>query len=541
MDALPSLPSLTPDNRFWRVDWFGECAYPGGIRRYAQPSILVSLSPLNCDPADQVALKSPDCSDHHHQHDAWPPIAALPLLAIGDIWHEGRRIASPDYQTESLKRLRIAPDTTAFVKSGLAIDEHFLLPLAQHPWHRSHTQSYCVAVTLDEGRRLLVPCIELIRFYFGSSSNLLQRLFTGPLRQETLWASKRLNPANHHLHLVLANRLSGASATDIGRIAESSFAWRAAAGIYASCQKATAQRHPAYPYTGFPFEGTTDLVASGIWLPFSDQSDATFLVYRLRSCSFPFPFRSLSYEASDRKVWRDRNSGSDGKEPNVAHKRSPSADKAADGDPGANKVQRRGTFRDSRQFPDLARKQIWRERIEAAPKPDMFLRRSDGSMEQVAFGDGDGCANAAGMDACEPSTKSSAPDHEAQLPHFVKVALKTIATTTDFDPDAHVVLVRPTGKQEIVFSLPMVVSEEGEIASNLLYSEPDGRTRQRRACFVEIRQGDAVHQLLLIIEGQSRAAAPMVIHAAGPSPMEASSLVLDKAASTCKPTKMPNS
>lgn len=529
MDALPSLPSLTPDSRFWRVDWFGECAYPGSVRRYGQPSIRVSLSPLNCDPADQVALKSPDCSDHHHQHDAWPPISALPMLAIGDIWHEGRRIAAPDYQTESFKRLRIAPDTTAFVKSGLAIDEHFLLPLAQHPWHRSHTQSYCVAVDMDEGRRLLVPCVELIRFYFGSSSNLLQRLFTGPLRQETLWVSKRLNPANHHLHLVLANRISGASATDIGRIAESSLAWRAAAGIYASCQKATVQRHPAYPYTGFPFEGTTDLTASGIWLPFGDQPDSTFLVYRLRSCSFPFPFRSLSYEASDRKVWRDRNGGGNDKEPNVTRKRSSPADKAADGDPGANKAQRRGTFRDSRQFPDLTRKQIWREQIEAVPKPDMFLRRSNGSLEQVAFGEGDGCADAAGMDACEPSTASSAPDQETQLPRFVKVALKTLATATDFGPDAHVVLVRPIGKQEIVFSLPMVVDEEGEIANGLLYFRRDGQVRQRRACFVEVKAEVTVPRHLLVVEGQEKTAPPMILVAAASSPAGAASLILQGA------------
>ncbi len=48
MDALPSLPSLTPDSRFWRVDWFGDCGYPGHIPRYGQPSIRVVLSPLRC-------------------------------------------------------------------------------------------------------------------------------------------------------------------------------------------------------------------------------------------------------------------------------------------------------------------------------------------------------------------------------------------------------------------------------------------------------------------------------------------------------------
>lgn len=27
MENLPSFPSLTPDERIWRLDWFGECAY----------------------------------------------------------------------------------------------------------------------------------------------------------------------------------------------------------------------------------------------------------------------------------------------------------------------------------------------------------------------------------------------------------------------------------------------------------------------------------------------------------------------------------
>lgn len=529
MDALPSLPSLTPDSRFWRVDWFGECGYPGSVRRYAQPSIRVALSPLRCDPNDHVALLFPDCTDHHHQHEVWPPVAALPLLAIGDIWHEGRHVASPDYQVESFKGLRVTPETSAFVKAGLAIDEHFLLPLGQHPWHRNHTQSYCVAVTLDDGRRLLVPCVELIRFYFGSSSNLLQRLFTEPLRAETLWTSKRVNPATRHLHLVLANRLSGASAADIGRIAESGLAWRAAAGIFASCQKATVQRHPAYPYTGFPFEGTTDLAASGVWLPFGDREEATFLVYRLRSCSFPFPFHSLSYEASDRKAWRGRSGSGDDRTSNLARQRSRAAGKAADDDPGANKAQRRGSFRDRRQFPDLARKQVWREKIEAMPKADVFLRHADGSLEQVAFGEGDGCTATAGVDACEAPVVSGLSDKDVQLPRFVSIALKTIAAAPDFPSGAKLLLVRPTGKQEEVFSLPVVVNEEGEIADRLLHSEPDGRVRPRRACFVEVRVRTAVERRLLIVEGQTRLARPAMLVARRLSLVEAISLTLKHA------------
>ncbi|HXA46141.1 MAG TPA: hypothetical protein VNW52_00820, partial [Burkholderiaceae bacterium] len=279
MDAPPKLSNLTPDERVWRLDWFGECGYPGSIRRYAQPSIKVVLSPLRCDSTDLAALLLPDCTDHQHPHETWAPISALPLLAIGDLWQDGRQIASPDYQVEAFKGLTINADSACFVKTGLAIDELFLLPLSRHPWHRLQTQSYCVAINLEVGKRLLVPCTEIIRFYFGSSGNLLQRLFTAPLTANTLWAKKHFNPANRHLHLTLADRLSGVSAADIGRIAESKLAWRAAAGIFTSCQKATAQRLPAHPYSGFPFEGATDLAVSGIWLPFGESENETFVAY----------------------------------------------------------------------------------------------------------------------------------------------------------------------------------------------------------------------------------------------------------------------
>ena len=338
MNAVPNLPNLTPDDRIWRVDWFGDCGYPGSVRRYAQPSVKVVLSALRCDPSDQLALLTPEATDHQHSHETWVPVSALPIVAIGDLWQSGQRIASPEYQKESFNKLRITPETASFVKAGLALDDRFLVPLNRHPWHRLHTQSYCVSISLPGQRRLLVPCMEIIRFYFGSSSNLLQRLFTNPLTQSTLWASKRFDPVSQHLHLVLANRLSGVSASDIGRIAERSLAWRSAAGIHASCQRASVQRHPVYPYTGFPFEGQTDLMVSGILLPFGDIENSTFLVYKLISCSHPFPFKSLSYEASDRKAMYDRKRDQGDKASRFSKGHVSRESKTVDTDPDTKKV-----------------------------------------------------------------------------------------------------------------------------------------------------------------------------------------------------------
>ncbi|HEY8025867.1 MAG TPA: hypothetical protein VIF60_14975, partial [Burkholderiaceae bacterium] len=433
MDAPPKLSNLTPDDRVWRLDWFGECGYPGSIRRYSQPSIKVALSQLRCDPTDFAALTLPDCTDHQHSHETWAPISALPLLAIGDLWKEGRHVASPDYQVEVFKGLSVNAESASFVKAGLAIDEHFLLPLSRHPWHRLQTQSYCVVVTLDSGKRLLVPCAEIIRFYFGSSGNFLQRLFTAPLAANSLWAKKHFNPLNRHLHLTLADRLSGVSAADIGRIAESKLAWRAAAGIFASCQKASAQRLPIHPYTGFPFEGVTDLAASGIWLPFGESEDATFIAFRLRSCSHPFPFRSLSYDAADRKAWQGASGNRETGKPSFSRGRSKSTE-TVDADPGTNKKIRAAGFVGKHRFPDLLGKQVWREKIEAMPNADVFLRHADGSLEQVAFGDPDSVSDVAGVDAREDlsgATKSSAED---ALPWFVRSGLKAISEERRYAP-----------------------------------------------------------------------------------------------------------
>lgn len=511
MDTLPSFPSLTPDDRVWRLDWFGECAYPGSVRRYAQPSIKVVLSPLRSDLADHSAVIVPDNTDYQHQHEAWAPVAALPMLAIGDLWQHGQQIASPDYQVESFKGLGINPETVSFVKAGLAIEEHFLLPLSCHPWHRLHTQSYCVFVALDARRRLLVPCMEIIRFYFGSSSNFLQRLFTAPLAQENLWSSKRFNLATRHLHLVLANRLSGLSASDIGRIAESKFAWRAAAGIHASCQKASVHGHPVYPYTGFPFEGATDLVASGAWLPFGEQEKATFLAYRLRSCSHPFPFRSLSYEAGDRKALHASSGDAAAGPGRFLRRRSPAQKtEAADTDPGANKAQRRAAFVTQHRFTDLLRKQVWREKIEAMPNADVFLRHADGGLEQVALGESTWSSTTPGIDVTQEDAGTQA-QKEVPLPWFVQAGLKAIEADPAYEPSGmRMKIVCPVGKLVPVFSLPVVISEDGEIASELLFTGLDGTTRQRRGCFVEVLGKDSYQQCMLILEGRTKSVRPEI-------------------------------
>lgn len=515
VDNLPAFLSMPSDGRIWRIDWFGECAYPGSVRRYAQPSIKVAISPLRSSEGNSDHLLLSDCTELEEQREFWAPIAALPMLAIGDLWQNGQLLTSPGYQTEAFIALTVTPETTIFVKAGLPLDERYLLPWSHHPWHRGHTNSYCVAVALDKQRRLLVPCVELIRFYFGSSSVFLQRLFTGPFESEKFWTQQNFNASTKHLHLTLAKGLSGLSAPDIGRIAQSKTAMRSAAGIYASCLRAIAENRLIYPYTSFPFQGTTDLVVSGRWLPFGEQENATFLVYRLRSCSHPFPFRSLSYGAGDRKAratsaekstTSSRSAVSAG---SMQHKTV-----VAETDPGVNAAHRTKSISTKHRFPDLVRKSIWRKKNEEIPPAEVFRKKAGGALEQVGLGESDRHAGTPALDVLQQDDVDLAKQLPL-LPRFVQQGIQMLNSGGSNGPKEIVRrVVPPEGSNHPVFCLPVVVDDDGVIDEDHLFTEEDGHTRQRRGCFVELDLGLPYVGYLAILEGREPSEPASVRYAA---------------------------
>lgn len=69
----------------------------------------------------------------------------------------------------------------------------------------------------------------------------------------------------------------------------------------------------------------------------------------------------------------------------------------------------------------------------------------------------------------------------------------------------------PVGRQSPVFCLPVVISEDGEIAGELLFTGLDGLVRQRRACFVELTDGIAYRQNMLIVEGRAASVRPKIV------------------------------
>lgn len=171
---LPSISAFPKDEKIWRIDWFGEVAFPNRLIRRKQPSVLVHLSRIQDDRFldDSAVQLSPQAtSPARFQRKVWVSVGTLPLLRVGDLWQNGQLIAEPDYEPEEFPNIQIDRATTYLVKAGLNLDDKgFLLPITEHPWHMHCTQSYCVMLELAENRRIMIPCMELIRFYFGSSA-----------------------------------------------------------------------------------------------------------------------------------------------------------------------------------------------------------------------------------------------------------------------------------------------------------------------------------------------------------------------------------
>lgn len=459
--------------------------------RRKQPSLLLHLSRvLNNNFHDEPSvLLSPDSTTPaRQQRKAWVSVGTLPLLRIGDIWRDGKLEARPDYELESFPSLQIDKTTTHLVKAGLNLDEKgFLLPISEHPWHMQCTHSYCVMVELPDNRRLIIPCIELIRFYFGSSSNLITKLFLPPLERKTLYSNPQFNKATGRLFLELAERMSGAPAADIGRMHLDPVAWHAAAHIGTSALKASLAKQNVYPQMFFPFEGETTLIAAGKWLSFGEQPQATFVVYNLRSCSHPFPFRSLRYEAKDIYVRQGHGRQAEPSQPVRQLQRSARDSKdqqLVEQDALSGLAVKTKAVRFEPRFPDLRKKTIWKNKTLSTPDASpAFVGTVVAPVGQAAIGDPGSERRIRPMDLAILSKLES--DQQQATPVFLQDTIKELMQLQGL----HIELLTESEEDGWTVPVTMLSNDDGEIDLKLCVQEKTGELRLRRASVFALKRG----------------------------------------------------
>ncbi len=489
----------------WRIDWFGDIAFPNRLVRRKQPSVLVHLSRVadNRFLSDPSALLSPQCTrPAQFQKRVWVSVGTLALLRIGDIWRDGQLVLRPDYELEKFHNIQISKDSTSLVKAGLNLDEGgFLLPLSEHPWHLQCTMSYCLMVQLRENWRIIIPCLELVRFYFGSSSNLLSKLFLPPLKRESLFSSAMLDPKTRKLQIDLAERMSGASAADIGRISMDPVAAHAARIIGASCLRASTSSQLIYPQAIFPFEGTTDLIASGKWLSHGDVSRSTFLVYSLRSCSHPFPFRSLQYNTVGGSSGpNSQSAGASTHNSTKANKRTApdSKDQSIVERDASNHLSRKTNyFTEALRFPDLERKPIWHNQLLFTEVTTESVWGSTGrSVDSASVGDVGSDKRIRPVDL---AVITSSVNWDL---NFVPTFLRNIVIYLIGLEGVTVELLTQSNEDGWTVPISILANLDGEIDPKLMITDLDGKSRMRKAAIFTLRC-DAECLCVAILEHES--------------------------------------
>lgn len=500
----PRISVFPQDQTNWRIDWFGDIAFPDRSIRRKQPSVFIHLSRVIDDrfESDPTVLLSPQCTGPAKlQKRIWVSVGTLTLIRIGDIWRNGQLVCQPDYELEAFANVQIDRGSTSIVKAGLNLnDGGFLLPMGEHPWHMQCTKSYCLTVQLSQDRRMIIPCLELVRFYFGSSSNLLSKLFLPPLIRESLFSSASLDPKTRKLRIDLADKMSGASAADIGRISIDPVAARAARIVGASCLRASTTDTIIYPQALFPFEGITDLIASGKWLSHGETPNSTFLVYNLRSCSHPFPFRALQYTTkgmAPKAKTQPSQLSPVTTSPRLTRQATPNAANQAlvEKDSSSSLARKTQNIWESPRFPDLEKKCIWRDKVLT---PDESIGSAIGTtsspIDSTAVGDESGSNRRVRPVDLEIVTRDAA-SKPATAPNFLQ---KTVVGLSHLKGITVELL---TASQDDGWTVPISVlaDEDGEISPKLMISAPDNALRMRRAAVFAFKR-ETEHICAVVIE-----------------------------------------
>ncbi|MFA5589380.1 MAG: hypothetical protein WDA70_01490 [Lysobacteraceae bacterium] len=371
--VCPIIRAFPFGSALWRIDWFGRVGYPDRLIRNSQPSVCVHLSCLT----DEAMLPP--------QIRVWVSIGTLVLLRMGDVWQNQRLAYSNPAEAATFTDVEIDSDPE-FIKAGVSEDDHFLLPLTLHPWHKGSTHSYCIRLRLEDDRQLIVPCMELVRFYFGSSSRLLRLLFRPTLRRQDLYDPKTsaVSSGKPHSHVNLAPELPARSAPDVARIAGDHEAWRWAARIGASI---AAPHNSGHVRTSFPFSGKTTLQARGVWLPRGDDPDKTFVVQELLHCSHPLPFQRLTYRLAKLDTQELSHHEAPSTSAGAPKDRNAVEDATAltEAEPG-HFAAREFRFPGAQRFSDLERKVLFKVRNTGKTTPTPGFPRTTSSIPETALG-----------------------------------------------------------------------------------------------------------------------------------------------------------
>lgn len=295
-----SISSFPHDDRLWRVDWFG------GLRfnelNPEESQIEVFLSPFNSEYMDKPAANK--AVFENERKSIYVGIGQLLLIHVGSIWKNGlpiedHKLRKYKYTSEIFKNLRISREHVKICSAGQKSEDDYIIPPAYYSiGSHSGLKAKCLCIEKDEDPyNIIIPMVEVIRFYYAQSSKIAKVLFNGSYGQnesiiyDPEYTIENIEEGCHQIKL--RKEFSNSDAWFAARLAFSEVARKNAKRIWASIIKSRDKNNIAFPATHPPFYDKTDLKVFGKYIPkkISDvKKEWRFLVLWIQSCSGPFPY-----------------------------------------------------------------------------------------------------------------------------------------------------------------------------------------------------------------------------------------------------------
>ncbi len=296
---IPKIEEFPKDGGYWRVDWFGAIQKNPDI--LTEPYFQVVISPFKSSPftlvkKDLASVKSTDTENQ--QRTLRIGIGQSPLIWIGSIWKDGLCQPLSAGQPITFHSLNISTQTTRVISAGHRIHNEYLIPYNYYRFGRAGIHSKILAIEWDgDPYGILIPMMELLRFYYAVSSNLSHAIFSGALKHDldSIVHVERTDYIMEERRFLLGLRqhITDEEGWVIARILNSREAWVACSQIHDNLIKQTLNSNFTHIETRFPFIGDTDLQAR--YKPIKSYGDKwRHLVLALEFCSGSFPYDDLT-------------------------------------------------------------------------------------------------------------------------------------------------------------------------------------------------------------------------------------------------------
>lgn len=297
LTRIPKIDEFPSDGRFWRVDWLG--ALEPNPEITTEPFIQVLITPFTSSPHQLRAkkLSSIRATNPEQQRVIRLGIGQLPLIEIGSIWKDGIRQEIMAGVSESFRNLEINSQTVNIISAGHKENGQSIIPYSHYRLGVA-AGSKVVAIERDgDPYAILIPAMELIRFYYAVSTELSQAIFSGAFqhsRGDIIHESRTwYRESDDRVFLGLRQKITDEEGWVVARILRSPFAAKACRGIYDELLKRAISKKFINVSAGFPFEGSTNLKARIKPIP-AENGSWRSLILSLEHCSEPMPYSELT-------------------------------------------------------------------------------------------------------------------------------------------------------------------------------------------------------------------------------------------------------